>query len=161
MIFTQLNHIIPVKAPIADAFAGTLNTDVISLKNASHLTFLMWWGVGATGTTLVTVDACDDVSPSNTTKIAFRYKVLAAAAQPATEDTWGALQDATTAGFTTSAGSFRLHAIEIEASAVQSAGYGFARLTCVEAVSSPCLGGVLAILSKLRHQGDTLIESIS
>jgi hypothetical protein len=160
-ILTQNTHIIPVKAAVADAFAGTLNTDIINMKNAKRCTFLMHWGVGATGTTVVTVDACDDVIASNTTAIAFNYKRLNAAADPATEDTWGALTAATASGFTTIAGSYQMYAIEIDAAVVAATGYGFVRLTCTESVDNPLLGGVIAILSGLRFKGEALPEAIS
>ena len=161
MILSELLHILPVKSVVADAFAGTLACDVINMKNASGVLFLVHWGVGATGTTLITVEACDDVTPSNQTAITFNYRRLNAAADPATEDTWGAVTAATTSGFTTTAGSYQMYAIEVDAAKCAAAGYGYCRLKAVEDTDNPILGGVIAILHGVRYKDTSFIEVIS
>jgi len=163
MIFTQQNHIIPVLAPLADRFDTSVETDIISMKNAEHVTFFVGWGVGATGTQTITVDACSTITATATTAVAFNYKALNPGADwaSATDDTWGALTAATNAGFTTTAGSYRCYAIEVNASVIAATGYEFVRLAFVEVANSAVLGFCIAILSGIRHQGDTLPEAIS
>lgn len=124
-------------APVADAFSGTVSSDVVNLKNHGRVRFIVFWGVGATGTTLVTVEACDDVTPSNTSAVPFYYRRQTNAGTP------GAITAATASGFTTTAGSTQIYEIEIAAEALLEAGYGYARLKCVEQVDSPILGGIL------------------
>ena len=51
-------------------------------------------GYYATGTSTITIEACDDVSASNVSAIPFKYQK-----QTGSDDTYGALTSATTAGF--------------------------------------------------------------
>jgi hypothetical protein len=145
MIFTERNHLVVGLDPVADAFAGTVSSDVVSLKDYHHATFIVWWGVGATGTTLITVEACDDTTPTTTTAVAFRYRRYTSA------DTAAALTAAAAAGFTTTAGSAQRYVVEVDSDALAPTGYSYARLTCVEDVNSPILGGILIILSEPRY----------
>lgn len=145
MIFTEMNHLIKGLDPVADAFSGTVTSDVVNLEGAGHITFVLFKGVGATGTSTITVLACDDTSPTNTTAIAFHYRAYT------TGDTAGTLTAATTTGFVTTAGSSQLYAIEVDAQALAASGYAYVQLKAVESVDSPVLGGILAITSKLRY----------
>ena len=62
-------------AAVADFNDGGGSTDIINMKNHAAVLFLVHWGVGATGTTTITVDACDDVSASTTSAVPFTYKI--------------------------------------------------------------------------------------
>jgi hypothetical protein len=126
--------------PVADAFSGTVYSDILSLKNAGGVEFIVYKGVGTTGTSTVTVEASDDFSASTTAAVAFRYQAVTSG------DTAGALTAATTAGFVTTAGSSQLYRILVNAEDLISSGYGNVRLKMVESVDSPVLGGILAIL---------------
>lgn len=133
-------------APVADAFDTTSGTsDVISMKSHNRVRFIVFWGVGATGTVTFTVEACDDVTPSNTTAIAFRYRRLSAAGQAP-----GTITAATTSGFTTTAGSAQVYEIEVCAGDLIASGYSFVRLKGTEVVNSPILGGILVELAEPR-----------
>lgn len=145
MIFTENHHLVKGLDPVADAFAGTITSDIINMKNFGHCTFIVHKGVGATGTSTFTVEACDDVAGSNVTAIPFRYREYASG------DTPGPLLTATTAGFTSTAGSSKLIDIEVDASELGDTGKGYVRLKGVEVVDSPVLGGILAILSEPRY----------
>lgn len=135
--------------PVADAFdnAASPASDVYSLRGHGRILFVVYIGVGATGTQTWTVEACDNVTPSNTTTIPFWYREIL------TGDTDGAITRAAAAGFTTTAGSSKIVLVEAEAKDVAAASvnstYGnhFVRLKqSAEPVNSPCLGGILAIL---------------
>ena len=139
-------HWVPVLYPVADAFAGTVNTDIVKCESAVGVLFQITKGVGATGTSTITVDACDNVTPSNTTAVAFRYRIST------TPDTWGAWTEATATGFTTTAGSNQMYQVFVPAAALAGAGYGYARLTAVEVVNNPVLGGVNAAVVCPRYQ---------
>lgn len=127
--------------PVADAFTGTVYSDVVNMKNHNTVTFVIYKGVGATGTSTITVEACDDTTPSNTTAIAFNYRAITSG------DTQGTLTAATTSGFTTTAGSSQLYEVIADASALASSGYGYIRLKAVESVDSAVLGGILIVQS--------------
>jgi len=154
-VFTERNHIVMGLDPVADAFAGTVYSDVVNMEAYHHVTFLIYKGVGTTGTSTVTVQACDNVTPDNRTAVAFKYRYMA------TTDTWGALTAATTAGFTTTAGSSEMYAIEVDAQDIVSSGYGYAQIKMVESDADPVVGAIVIILSKARYAEDVHATAIT
>ena len=148
MLMLQHMHAIKGLDPVADAFdnATTPASDVVNMKNWQNVVFTVYYGVGATGTQTWTVEACDDVVPTNTSAIPFHYR------QTLSGDTSGALTAATATGFTVTAGSSKIVEIEVEAQALAALGYGFVRLKqSAEPVNSPCLGGILIQLCNPRY----------
>ena len=138
-------YCVPVKVPVADAFAGTMNTDIVKVLGEAVM-FEITKGIGPTGTSVITVDACDDVTPSNTTAVAFWYKTST------TLGVWSDWTSATTAGFTTTAGSNQQYLVYVPADVLAAADeYGYARLTATESVDDPVLGGVNAIVVNVRY----------
>lgn len=142
-ILSEQVHAVTGLDPVADAFDGTVYSDIIRVSNAFGISFLLWKGVGATGTSTVTVQACDDVSATNTSALAFKYRANTATG---TSDVWGALTTATSAGFDTTAGSGQMYWIHVDADLLANSGYKFCRLKCVEVVNSPVLGGIMCFL---------------
>jgi hypothetical protein len=132
-------------APVADAFAGTVYTDIISMAAHNRIRFIVFWGVGTTGTSTLTVEACDDVAGSNVSAVAFRYRRLSAAAAAP-----GTITAAASTGFTTTAGSAQIYEVEVCAADLLASGYSFVRLKCVEVAASARLGGILAELAEPR-----------
>ena len=135
--------------PVADAFDNATSpvSDVYSLRGHGRILFAIYIGAGATGTQTLTVEACDNVTPSNTTTIPFWYR------QILTGDTESAITRAAAAGFTVTAGASKLILIEVDAADVAAAsvnsltGNEFVRLAqSAEPVNSPCLGSIMAIL---------------
>lgn len=123
--------------PVANAFASTVYSDVVDMSDFSRLLFVRYDGVGTTGTSTVTVNACDNTTPSNRTPIPFRYR------QILTGDTEGTLTAAAVTGFTTTAGSSKIVAIEVDELDVASTGYRYVECKFVEVAASAVLGGVL------------------
>ena len=146
-------HAIPVLYPVADAFAGTVNTDVIEVQGEGVL-FEITKGVGTTGTSTITVLSCDDTTPSNTTAVAFIYRIST------TPDTWGNWTAATTTGFTTTAGSNQMYQIYVDAQALAANNRAYAQLRAVEVVDAAVLGGVNAYIENTRYaeQSASLID---
>ena len=132
---------------IADAFSGTVSTDVVSMRDHVSVRFIVHWGVGVTGTTTLTVEACDDVVPTNTSAIPFWYRKMVGAAAPS------AISAVAATGQLTTAGSNQVVEVEVKAEQLSASGYGFVRLTAVESVDSPLLGGVLIEMGKPRYPG--------
>lgn len=151
----------PTFAPVTDFLAGTKNSDVHNMAGFDGAMFILHWGVGATGTTLITVEACDNVSPSNTAAIVFWYREITSG------DTDGAWTKATTAGFTTTAGSNHIIQIFVSASDVAAAsvnstvGNKYVQLDCVEQTASAILGGGLFIGIGGRYQEDVNATTIA
>jgi len=140
-------HFVKGLDPVADAFSGTVYSDVIDMSEFQEILFVVYKGVGTTGTSTITVEACDDTTPSNTSAIAFWYRAITSG------DTHGALTAATTSGFTTTAGSSQLYLISVRAAELLSSGYKYVRLKAVESVDSPVLGGILAIQGTPTYAG--------
>ena len=145
MYQTEQEHWVTGLDPVADAFSGTVNSDVVSLLEYNNVEFIAWWGVGATGTITLTVEACDDVVPTTTSAVPFRSRRYTSA------DTAVAAVNRAAAGFTTTAGSTQRYICEIRADALLASGYRYARLHSVESVDSPILGGILIRLSEPRY----------
>lgn len=144
-ILSQVAHIVHGIAPVSDAFTGTQTSDVHDLRESHGIHFIIYKGVGATGTFTVTVEACDDTTPSNTTAIAFAYRANTSS------DTYGALTWAASTGFTVTAGSNHIYIIEVDADMLANSGYKYVRLKTVESVDSPILGGVMTVHWPLRY----------
>lgn len=141
--------------PVADFLAGTKSTDVINMKDHNRIRFILYWGVGITGTSTITVEACDNVTPSTTSAIAFKYRETLTVSDP------GAITSATSAGFLTTAGSNRIVEVEVTAADLNASGYGYVRLTAVEVTASPRLGGCLIELLEPRHAGATQLSAVT
>lgn len=141
--WSEVNHVVKGLDAVADAFASTVTSDVVSMRNHNQCTFLVHKGVGATGTSTLTVEACDDFSASNTTAVAFKYRRCCNSA-----DVQGALTDATTSGFATTAGSSEIYVVEVLAEDLAATGYDKVRLKAAEVVDSAVLGGIIVILSE-------------
>jgi len=133
----ERTHPVVGLSPLADAFAGTVYTDVVDMRNYGKCVFRVISGGGPTGTSLFTVEACDDTVPTNVSAVAFTYR------EHSSNDVGGALTAATTAGFTCTAGSNRNIVIEVDQEALISSGYRYVRLKAVEQTDSPVTGCVL------------------
>lgn len=131
------DHFVNALPPVADAFSGTAVSDVIEVVG-DGIEFIVHRGVGATGTSVITVLAADDVTPTTTVAVPFWYKEITS--DPGDTD-WTL---ATAAGFTTSVGSNAMFRIWCPADLIGANGYGYAQLNLVEGVDSPVLGGILA-----------------
>lgn len=136
----QNQHFIKGVDPVADAFAGTVASDVVDVSNHHGALFIVYKGVGTTGTSTITVEACDDVTPTTTSAVPFYYKAITSS------DTQGAVTAATSAGFATTAGSSQMYVVQVDAQELASAGYKYVRLKAVEVVDSPVLGGIAIAL---------------
>lgn len=133
----QCHHYVKGLDPVADAFSGTVYSDVVNMKGFEYVNFIIFVGVGLLGTSTITVEACDNTTPSNVTAIAFHYREIL------TGDTEGTLTAAATTGFTTTAGSSKIVVVSVAAQALAASGYGYIRLKAVESVNDPVLGGIL------------------
>jgi hypothetical protein len=148
-------HFIKGLDPVADAFSGTVTSDVVDLANHQSALFLVYKGVGTTGTSTITVEACSDFSATAVTAIPFYSKSIT------TNDVQGDLTARAAAGFTTTAGSSQIYVIQVAAEALAATGYQFVRLKAVEVVDSPVLGGIAIALAGPRFGGSTTATEIA
>ena len=140
------DHFVNALAPVADAFSGATATSDVIKVDGDGIEFIVWTGVGATGTSTFTVLACDDVTPSNTTAVAFWYKEITSDPGDAT---WTL---ATATGFTRTAGSNYMARIWVPADLIGATGRNYAQLNGAESVASAVLGGILARVVNTRKQ---------
>lgn len=144
LLTTHLAQGIP---PVADVFSGSgAYSDIVDASLAEWVEFIVQKGVGTTGTSTFTVEACDDTSASNVTAIPFWYM------RAATADTFGSLTAATSTGYLNTAGSNHIERIAVDTKQVALTGYRYVRLKSAEGTDSPVLAGVLVQLHGLRNR---------
>jgi len=130
-------------APIDINGAGA-TSDIWNMKNYAHCTIIV--GLGVTGAaSTITVEECDNVTPSNSTAIAFSYY----AETTAGGDTLGARTAATTSGITGSTNDGVFYVIEIDASQLTD-GYPYLRVALSDP-SAATLATAVVILSGARY----------
>lgn len=146
-------HWIGGLVPAADAFSGTVYTDVFEVLGEGAR-FLIFAGTNAGGASVVTAQACDDTTPTTTAAVAFQYRACT------TLDTWGDWTQATTTGFTTTTGSNYIYEVFVPAAELASQGYGYVRLALVESVNAAVTACVLAGVLNPRYmpQPESLID---
>jgi hypothetical protein len=140
-------HIVKGLDPVADAFSTTVYSDVVNLKQYNRALFIIYKGVGTTGTSTITVQAGSDVSapPTGATALPFKYRRINST------DVEAAWTQATTTGFVTTAGSSELYEIEVDSSLTPDA-KPYVCLKAVEVADDPVLGGILIILGDARYE---------
>jgi hypothetical protein len=136
---TETCHFAMGLAPVADAFAtATVYSDIVSMKNYNRTVFLVVTGVGTTGVSKFTVEACSTNAAAATSAVPFTYRTYA------NTDVPGAVTEATASdGFSNTAGSNRIHVIEVEAEKLAASGYSYVRLKAAETTDAEVLGGIL------------------
>lgn len=146
-------HVVPMIWP-ADITTNATNTDVIFLKQYNHATILIMTGTNSKGCTL-TVQSCDDATPSTGTAIAFNCREMA------TSDTWGALTAYESSGVTI-ADADDNHVFAIEIDADELSGTNPAVRACLSApASGNNLYTALALLSEPRRIEDVPVTAIA
>lgn len=141
--FMETHHLVKGIDPVADFMDGTKTTTVVNLANYGRAAWVIYKGAGATGTSVITVEACDS-NGANPVAVPFRYRAIT------TGDTPGTPTDVAATGFTTTAGSSQLYLVEIDSEALAASGKHHARLKAVESANDPVLGGILCILPQPR-----------
>lgn len=132
----------------ADLYAaGTVYSDVVNMKNHHVATFVINQELGSTGTATITVQACDDVVPTNRSAVPFYVqKYLAASDVP------GAVTPVAAAGFNTTAeATAAIYVIMVDAAVLAASGYSYVQLKAVEVVNDPVSGSVVIILGEPRN----------
>ena len=146
-LLTERSHIVNGIVPVADAFAGTVASDVVKVSDYHKVRFILYKGVGTTGTSTLTVVPCDDAAASTSgTAVHFNYVEITST------DVAGAMTKAATV--TTSAGSNTMMIIDVDCDEIAASGYEYCYLNCVEVANDPVLGGVLIELYEPRYAGD-------
>jgi hypothetical protein len=141
------DHYVRGIAYSADVFSGTVYSDVVNMKNWHAVSFLINVELGSTGTSTITVQACDDVVPSNRSAVPFYVQKYTGS-----DDVPGAVTAVAATGFTTTAGATaQLYHIMVDGAQLGASGYGYVQLKAVEVVNDPVAGSVLIIMEEPRN----------
>ena len=145
-------HVVLATAPV-DVNSG-VNSDVWSMANHSHCTIIVQFGVTG-GASTITVEECDNFTPSNTTAIAF----ASYAEETAAGDTLAARVATTTSGITGSTNDGVFYVIEIDASQLTD---GRPNLRVVFSdPSGATFASVLVLLSGSRYAQESSATAIA
>lgn len=135
---------VTVVAPSADVFDGNPAGKPVRLDNAQKVLHLLSIGAGGTGTATITMEKCDNAAGDNAVAIPFKYR------KATTDDNFGALTDATSAGITTTAGTNDQYLTEVDARDL-SVDKPWVRIKLTEVVNSPVVGVCFAVAADFRY----------
>jgi len=145
-VLSQEGHTINALPPID--INGGANSDVFSMKDCSHVTIFVTTGVVAAAST-ITVEECDDFTPTNSTAIAFKLaKEITAGG-----DTLAALAAVAATGFAISTNNNCTYVIEVDAENLTT-GYNNIRVVCSDPSASVIMS-IVAVQTGLCYAGDT------
>ncbi len=146
-------HVINILPP--QDVSGAVSSDVFSMENYAHATIIVQAGSTNADAGNITIEECDNLTPTTDTAIVFDYY----AETTADGDTLGAKTTATVAGIDVSGNDNITYVIEIDASQL-TAGY-----PCLQLEWSACggatLGSAVAILSGSRYAGTESLTAIA
>jgi uncharacterized protein (UPF0333 family) len=108
-VLAEEAHIVNILPP--QSISGAVTSDVFSMKDASHVTIIVTAGSTNADAGNITIEECDNFTPSNYTAIGFRY----AAEETAAGDTLGSLTAVANTGIDVSANDNITYVIEIDA----------------------------------------------
>jgi len=134
-------HVVPLTAPVSITAAN--QSDVVGLKEYHAVKLLVPVGALAVNLT-ITVEECDDTTPSNSTAIAFRYRKASAVGT----DSMGSWASAESTGLALTATTDNNKLVEILIEGAElSDGYPYVRVVLTPASASACLVSAQALLS--------------
>jgi hypothetical protein len=160
-VLTERVHVLSALVPLSRAM--NTNSDIVNLTNYQSCSFIIQKGAGGVGTATITVDACDNTTPSNTAKAPFKYRRNIGGT-----DTWGAITARTASqSFVTTANANDMYEIivdpaEIGAVAVNSTyGNRFCRVSVAQVDATAVDYGILAVLGTPRYPQNVPITGIA
>lgn len=155
--FDEEYHVVGLASPV-DTTSTTVSSDIVNLGKYHSATFVIYLGTITGDTAVVTVKECDDVTPTNSTAIAFQYRESGATG---TSDAYGSITAATISGFTFAADDDdHILLIDIDGSQL-SDGYPYVQIIVDPGGSaSACEVAILAIM-KPRFAQNAQVTAIT
>ena len=151
----NFNHVINGLPPVADAFNGTVYSDIVNMKNWGHIQFLVYRGVAAgAGTATITVEASSDDAAGVVAAVPFTYQVMTSG------DTYGAHTEVADTGVLFGAGANLIMKVDVDVEALLASGYSYIRLKSVEVQGDNYVGGILIILTEGRVEEDIAVTAL-
>lgn len=152
-VIAECCHTVSIIPPQGSG-AATIDSDVFSMKDASHASIILTVGAQA-GAFDVDLVACDDFTPSNTTAIGFRL----AKETTALGDTLDSLTATASTGFSSAATDNCIYIIEVDAEDLPEDKVNLQLK--LSALDNTTYVSAVAILSGLSYQGDTTRTQIA
>ena len=149
-----INPVVNTLTAQEDIFNGTPTTDIVNLDGYTECLFVITKSAGGTGTAVITVESCDDVTPTTATAIAFDYAVCTSG------NTWGSRASATSSGFTTTAGANQAYKIWVRADELSGTDK-YVRLKATESANDPVDGAILTLLLGPKYPQDPPAAAIT
>lgn len=140
------SHIVKGLDAVANAFASTVYSDVVNVKDWHVFTAIVHKGVGTTGTSKIQVEACDNANGDNPVAVPFSYQKMTGADDVPTDVVTVSAAD----GFTTTAGSSQLYRLARETAGLP-AGKTWMRVKATEVADADVLGGIIIELMNPRY----------
>ena len=151
-VIPERGHIVNILPPVD--INGGVNSDVFSMRHAGHVDIVIEFGVQAAATT-ITVEECDDFTPTTSTAIAFDYYYEDSAAG----DTLSDRTAATSSGISSSTTNNIFKVISIDASQLTD-GYPCLRV-CFSDPEASNIVSAQAYLSGQRYQEENTPTAIA
>ncbi len=146
-------HVVNILTP-QDVQAG-VSSDVFSMEGYQHATIIVQAGVTDADAGNVTLEECDDFTPTAHTEIAFNYYAETTAAG----DTLSTKTAATATGIDVSANNSIMYVIEVDGSQLTD-GYPNLRISW-SACGGATYGSAVAILSGARYASEASPTTIA
>lgn len=136
--------------PKADYHAGGTSSDVLNMRDHSEALFVIYEGASTGGQGTVTVNSCDDATPTTTTPVAFEYKRI-----NGKTNVDGAWTSSAATGFATTANTSTgdIYVIRVKSEDLSGTD-GYVQLQVAEKTNSPTTGAILALLLGGRYPAD-------
>ena len=146
-------HVVGLASPV-DTTSTTVESDIVNLKGYHAVEFLVYFGTITGDSVVVTLEECDDVTPSNNTAIVFKYRKSGATG---TSDAFGDITAATTSGVTiTASDDDKILMISIKSDEL-SAGFPYARIVADPGGSASAVEiAILAVMTPRYPQNDQI-----
>lgn len=130
-------------AAYEDFTNGNPASDVINMTNWGRCTFIVQKGSGAVGTATITVESCDDATPTTATAIPFYYRKISSG------DTCGDWTFCAATGLTTAAAADIMYEITVDDTWLSGTNK-YVRLQFTEVDSTAQDGSFTALLTEPR-----------
>lgn len=153
LVIAEEAHVVNILPP-QDVQAG-VSSDVFSLKNYSHATIIVTCGTTDADAGNITIEECDDFTPTTDTAIVFSYYKE----ETADGDTLSERTAATVSGIDVSANNNTIYVIEIDAEEL-SEGYPNLILKW-SACGGATTASAVAILTGARYAGEESATAIA
>ena len=156
--WVQNNKLVNGLPPVADAFATQGYSDVIRIDDCESVVAFILTGSSADNTNTITVEACDNVTPSNVTAIVFTVSTIVSG------DTNDAPTETAVTGksFTASTAN-QYYVVQIDAADVEAAnsheGRKYVRIKVTEAGNAGAQLGAIAIFKSKVHNAREVLPT--